>query len=91
MTIGSLWIDKLGINHQNLSISLELHLSHGEDYLPNNLNEVYDTALCSGTQNWNKIFNLTHSNCIWQINVKEDLYKLGSSSEFFPGLSYYLM
>lgn len=84
MTPSSLWIEELeNCIPWNLSIFLELHLSPGEDYLPSDLDEVYDRGLCSGTQNWNMIFSLTHSNCIRQINVKEALNKLGSSSGFF--------
>lgn len=66
----------------NLSIFLILHLS-GEEYLSNDLDESYGRILCSGTENWNMTFNLTHSDCIWQINVKRALNKLGSSSEFY--------
>lgn len=81
--LSSLWIKKLSnCISWNMSIFLGLHLLCGEDYLSSDLDEVYDRVLCSGTQNWNMIFNLTHSDCIWQINVKEALNKLGSSSEF---------
>lgn len=84
MIASSLYTEKLGnCIPWNLSIFLVLYLLPREEYLSNDFDEVCGQVLCSGTQNSNTVFNLTHSDCIWQIHVKEALKKVGSSSEFF--------
>lgn len=65
MISSSLWTEKLGhCVPWNLSIFPVLDLLSGEEYLSNDLDEVYDKVVCSGTQTWNTIFNLTHNDCI---------------------------